>query len=227
MTSAGVTPSSVYAATEWPNNGAMIADVARIYLRREWPTIDVTYGKGVFWKLFRPDVLVCHDLASDGVDFRDLPHGDGEFMVSALDPSYKLHGTATAKLVEFDERYGLGRYMSVADRHRMICDGIVETGRVTAPKGFLLVKCQDQVCGGRVHWQTRIFAEQAEKCGFVLVDRFEMLRKGRPQPKRKLKPAKDGTPRIQKRPQQHALHNISTLLVLQKRAARRIKAVAS
>ena len=33
------------------------------------------------------------------------------------------------------------------------------------PGGTLLVKCQDQVCGGDVRWQTREFADHAESVG--------------------------------------------------------------
>ncbi len=40
---------------------------------------------------------------------------------------------------------------------------------------FLLVKCQDQVCNGKKHWQTRIFANTAERCGLELVGMLHVV----------------------------------------------------
>lgn len=86
----------------------------------------------------------------------------------------------------------------------MIRDGITECLRVLKPGGHLLLKCQDQVNGGKVRWQTIEFAGHAEQAGpAVLVDMLHMLG-GRPQP--------------EGRSQQHARRNMSTLLVLRKTA---------
>ena len=84
---------------------------------------------------------------------------------------------------------------------QLIADGIDECVRVLEPNGVLLVKCQDQVCSGRVRWQTREFVGVAERAGCDLVDMFQ-LGGHRPQP-----PG---------RRQMHARRNYSTLLVLRK-----------
>jgi hypothetical protein len=57
----------VAAAKRWPTNAHLIADVARLgYL--DGRVIDVTYGEhGGFWKVWRPEHLVAHDLVTDGV----------------------------------------------------------------------------------------------------------------------------------------------------------------
>jgi hypothetical protein len=198
---------TVLAAFAWKSNAELIADVAKLgYL--DGQVLDCTYGAGVFWKAYRPEKLTTHDLRLDGVDFRDLPHPDGTFDSSVIDGPYKLNGTSSAP----DVRYGVEEYASPGERHALICEGIAECARVTVPRGYLLVKCQDQVCSGRVWWQTDIFTRHAEALGLVKVDRFDLLGRGRPQPERT---RQDGKPSRQ----QHAHQRPSTLLVLRKGAS--------
>jgi len=45
-----------------------------------------------------------------------------------------------------------------------------EAYRVLAKKGILMVKCQDQVEGGRVRWQTDLITEAVAKAGGRKVD---------------------------------------------------------
>ena len=171
---------TVLAVKNWKDNGAMIADVAQLgYITGT--VLDVTYGKGTFWKYWQPETLITHDLAIDGVDFRKLPEEDGSIDCVVLDPPYKLNGTPA--LGEFDERYGIDVPMTWQQRHTMIKYGIEEAERVLREKGHLLLKCQDQVCSGQVRWQTYEFTHKATRLGFRLVDRFDMLGKARPQPK--------------------------------------------
>lgn len=196
----------VRAAHNWPSNAEMIAEVARLgYLNGH--VMDCTYGRGVFWKVFKPEKLTAHDLKLDGVDFRDLPHPDGAFDTSVIDGPYKLNGTGSNP----DIRYGVDLYASWQGRHALICLGMTECARVTIPRGYVLVKCQAQVCGGAIRWQDRIFADHGESIGLTLVDRFDLLGKGRKQPERT---RKDGKPSVQL----HAYGRPSTLLVMRKPA---------
>jgi len=192
---------AVPAAHAWPTNGAMLADVARLgYLAGR--VCDVTYGLGRFWSAWRPADLTCHDLKGDGVDFRHLPHPAATFDAVVLDPPYKLNGTPSQP----DERYGADVVQSWQDRHALIRDGMTECARVLRPGGYLLVKCQAQVCSGAVRWQDREFADHGESLGLALVDRFDLLGTARPQPPRT---RADGKPSVQ----QHAYGRPSTLLV--------------
>lgn len=178
------------------------------YIDIDRPVLDVTYGLGTFWRIWQPRALVASDIdpakspAGRSVNFTATGYPDEFAATVVLDPPYKLNGTPTA---EVDDRYGVGgSYTTVAARHQLMQEGIAEAARILQPNGHLLFKCQDQVCSGRVHWQTRIMADHAETVGFRLVDALLFVG-GRAQPAG--------------RRQVHARRNYSTLLVLRKAAS--------
>jgi hypothetical protein len=113
------------------------------------------------------------------VDFTCPPAWLGCFDTIAFDPPYKLNGTPDPTN---DARYGTHVVSTWQDRHALIEAGIAPLATRLNPGGCLLLKCQDQVCSGRVRWQTMIFTERAEDCGLHLVDRFDMTGHARPQP---------------------------------------------
>lgn len=231
----------VYAAHHWTSNADLIAAIGQSplpYLSDDRLTLDPTYGKGTWWKKWKPGRFV----GSDGdpakspqdrsVDFTDLPHADGTFGAVVFDPPYKLNG---APSIDTDERYGVHAVTSREDRHELMRAGVVECARVLAPGGYLLVKCQDQVNGGAVRWQTDLVTEWAEKEGLRKVDLFLFLG-GREQPSERKRP---GCPTCRGKvtkvkagrkcrehgvvepievevEQAHARHNYSTLLVFWK-----------
>lgn len=188
---------------EWSTNGDLIADVARLgWLSDELTVLDATYGRGRFWTKYRPPLLVGVDIdpakcpGGDSVDFRRLPFPDRSFDVVVFDPPYKLNGSS--QLGGFDEDYGVaGAPVTRQERMRTIAEGAKECARVAAR--HLLVKCQDQVSGGKMRWQTDAVTAIAYAAGFRKADRFDFRSKGMPQP---------GTRR-----QQHARHSVSQLLV--------------
>lgn len=214
----------VLAAHTWRSNAFLIEDVARLgWLRSEWETLDPTWGRGVFWKRWRPDRLVASDLYTmperliyrDGVivhtgrpsfDFRAMPYPDASWDAVVLDPPYKLNGTPTEKV---DTPYGVDKVMPWQERMQMIRDGITECARVVKPRGIVLVKCQAQVVSGAIRWQDIEFTNHAATKGLTLVDRFDLLGTGRNQPQRT---RKDGKPSVQ----QHAYGRPSSLLVFRK-----------
>lgn len=198
---------TVYSAYGWRSNAELMVACRELgYLSDEMTILDVTYGLGSFWKAWMPKGLIGCDLDPTkspigySVDFRKTLFDDGYFDAVVLDPPYKLQGTGHKD--ENDARYGLGDYMPWQDRHEMIREGITEGARVIRPKGYLLVKCMDQVCGGRKRWQTVEFTAWGGMLGLALVDMMHLLTTPRPQP--------------EGRRQVHSLQNFSTLLVFQK-----------
>lgn len=207
-----MTDSPVLAATAWNTNADMILDCVRLgYLRKEWLTLDPTYGKGNWWTKWRPDQLITSDIhpATDAQlhdDFRDTAYPKNTFDAVAFDPPYVcIGGRKTGSMKTMHAAYG----MTDAPRtpwelQLMIDGGLAEVWRVLKPKGIALVKCQDYVSSGKLFpgtHHTLTFA--LDDCGFTLVDRLEHIAKApRPQPAG--------------RRQVHARRNLSTLLVLQK-----------
>lgn len=194
---------TVLAANRWKSNAELIADVAKLGYLDGW-VYDCTYGQGTFWKLWRPEPpeeFTYSDLyTSCAVDFTDMPWADKTFDAVVFDPPYKLNGTPDPTV---DTRYGVQSQATWQQRHALIRAGLWECCRVA--KRYVLLKCQDQVCSGKVRWQTRIFADHAEGLGFEQVDRFDMLGHHRPQP-------------MEGRTQKHAHGRPSTLLVFERQS---------
>lgn len=193
---------SIKAIDNWSTNGHLIADAAGLgYLYGR--VLDCTYGLGTFWTEWRPDpgCLIATDLnpvrspMGAAVDFTHMPFGPRSFDCVVFDPPYRLCGTPG----EPDERYGVDT-MRWQDRMALIADGVIECARVLG-EGYLLVKVADQVCSGKVRWQTDLVTERLASRGLGKVDRFDFLG-GRPQP----------AGRIQK----HARHNASQLLIFKR-----------
>lgn len=196
--------SEILAIDKWASNADLIADCAKLgYLRWDWFTLDPTYGHGTFWQKWRPDELYACDASPEkspcglSIDFTAMPFADRYFDCVVFDPPYKLNGTPDEAV---DARYGVDVPTRWQDRLDLIRRGVVECARVLGD-GYLLVKCQDQVCSGKVRWQTVDVIIQAGVCGLHLVDRFDFL-SHRPQPAG--------------RRQVHARRNASTLLVFKR-----------
>jgi hypothetical protein len=201
----------ILAAQKWATNADLIVDVASMgYISGR--VLDCTYGLGNFWSKWRPEDLTACDLTlakspiGYSVDFRKMPFPDESFDVVVFDPPYRLMGTPASKVgdskmeADFESAYGIDKYMAWKDRYQMIYDGIAECARVLRRKGFLLVKCQNQVTSGQKRWQDLDFTNEATRYGLRLVDQFLMLTDPRPQP--------EGRRTV------HTRQNYSTLLVL-------------
>lgn len=190
----------VLAIGEWRTNAEMIADAAYLgYVVP--PVLDLTYGTGGFWTIHRPLGLVTNDVdPGRGYyhhDARKTPWPDASFATVVFDPPYKLAGTPASG--EMDDRFGTTTYVSRGDVQALLSDGIREAARLSGR--WVLVKCMDQVNGGKIRWQTDEATRVATGAGLHKVD-ILMLRRWRPQP-----PG---------RSQQHAGRNYSTLLVFAK-----------
>lgn len=192
---------TVYAATAWKSNAHMIADVAKLGYLDGW-VLDPTYGKGTWWKKYRPVGLVHHDLAVDGVDFRALPYVARSFDAVAFDPPYvSVGGRSTSGIKDMYDRYGLiGAPTSPAGVQALIDDGLAECARVS--DRYVLVKCQSYVSSGKLYpgvFRTQLTAQHLD---LELVDMFQLIGGSRPQPKN--------------RKQVHSRNNYSTLLVFRR-----------
>ena len=195
---------TVYTATAWKSNAELFEAVASFgYL--DGRVADVTYGYGIFWQNWQPKELVACDLDAEkspigySVDFCNTPFENNEFDSVVIDGPYKMNGRTTLAV---DERYGVHVPSTWQARIQLIRDGMTECARIVKKKGFVAVKCQDQVVSGAKRFQTMEFANHGATVGLTLVDRFDMLGTPRPQP--------------EGRREMHSRQNYSTLLILQK-----------
>lgn len=190
------------------SNAELMADAMTLgYILPTDFVLDPTYGEGRFWKTVTPLNLIKADLFVQmggdvqPWDFTSLPLPDEAVDVTTFDPPYKLNGTPEkGGPATSDKGYGVGgKAVRWQDRHVLIKEGIKECARVT--RGILMIKCMDQVCSGKVRWQTREFADEAEKFQFELIDTLH-VEGYRKQPEGRV--------------QRHARRDYSTLLVLER-----------
>ena len=167
------------------SNAALIVKVAELgYIKADDSVLDATVGVGTWWNLYRPTLLFTNDLdckvdANFHEDFTAFPETwrDG-WDVVCFDPPYRLNGTPDPN---FDTRYGTHLVTTEAQVMATIRLGLEGCMAVVKPGGILLVKCQAQVCSGRVVWQDLEVIQWARWRQFELIDRFDMA-PARPQP---------------------------------------------
>lgn len=211
----------VLAADHWRSNAELIRDCATLgYLKKDLITLDPTFGNGVWWKAWRPDVLIAKDRKTDPEwDFTDASsYYDSEsFHVVAFDPPYIAPGgRKTSGIESMYEVYGLiDAPKTAAGVQAQINAGITEMTRLLVRGGVLLVKCQSYVSSANL-WVGDYYTQRhaLEVAGLKTLDRFDHIGKPRPQPSGRTIKKQDGTrvPSIQK----HARRNVSTLFVFQK-----------
>lgn len=192
-------------------NAPLIAEAARLWIRPDDRVLDVTYGRGKFWDIFNPFILIPHDLALDGVDFRNLPEKDGSIDVVVFDPPYvSKGGRKTSGIVEMDDRYGLTTAARTpAELLAVNAEGMKEAARVLVPGGRLFVKCMDYVSSGKMVLGRHHAVATCLALGLEQVDEFVHHSGTGPQP--------------QGRRQVHSRRSHSFLCIFQKPARRRPK----
>lgn len=188
------------------NNDILFEQVAKLYLRDGMKIADVTWGKGVFWKLInlsrfdfhKSDLITCPDTP---YDFTNLPYKDEDFDTVVFDPPYahnpgKMMVDANYKNAETTKGF---YHKDIINLYRR---GMVEAVRILKSGGLLLVKCRDEIESSvqkRSHieiWQIGL------DLGLVDEELFVMTQKT--------------FPKIQFLPQKHARKNHSFLWVFSK-----------
>lgn len=161
---------------------------------------DVTWGKGVFWRNV-PDGLYevkATDIAM-GIDCRGLPYDAESIDCVVLDPPY-MEGfyrnqasqkAASGTHLSFREAYANGLEVNEDKRntgtkkwHAAVTDMYFRAGseayRVLSKGGVFIVKCQDEVSGGK-QWFTHVkIINEYEAMGFYAKDLFVLVRHNKP-----------------------------------------------
>lgn len=208
------------------DNDDLILAVSRLYCKDpKAKVIDLTYGRGMWWKKFEPVDFVTNDLYTEAdyhCDYRRpfFPEWKDHFNVVAYDPAYTSTGsldkstlpgrTAAKAGADFHRRYGLDK--AEKGWKKVFADmslGLSQAVVITKPGGLIWVKCSNYVESGEMHWGRDFMVDYAvDELGLVMQDEFIHFSGPGAQPKRNL----DGTVRKQK----HTRSHHSFLLVLKK-----------
>lgn len=149
-------------------NADLMVKVAPLYLTGS--VMDCTYGEGGWWRRFRPEGLIAHDLHKlDGVDFRALPEGDNSIDTVVFDPPYIPQGgyPTNSLTAGFADLYGLVP-MPKAELWDIIDAGLGECARVA--RRWVLVKCCDFVTGAAFTLGHRKVMDMADERGLAVHD---------------------------------------------------------
>jgi transcriptional regulator with XRE-family HTH domain len=148
---------------------------------------DVTYGKGVFWKLVPPGLydLRATDL-STGVDCRELPYADGSLDCVVFDPPF-MHspgGSAHAGHQLFENNYRNNKASYGKNDHGALLDlyftAADEAFRVLKKGGVYIVKCQDEVCSNTQRLTHVEVINELDNKQLVIEDLFVVVRHAKP-----------------------------------------------
>ena len=180
--------SLIYSA-QVGTNADVFPDILKLYVPEGSRVIDVTYGKGVFWKKVDTGKyrLVTSDL-KDGADFRKLPYADNSFDVLVIDPPY-MHtpGGSAHKGHQNYEEYYRNNKASVDPRFkyhdavlRLYMEGIVEARRVLGDRGKIIIKCQDQVCAGQMRTTSAELIHYLVGTGWNILDLVVVVSRNKP-----------------------------------------------
>lgn len=166
-------------------NAELIESVAKLWIAPGDRVVDVTVGRGVFWKNLPDQVVEKTDLALDGTDCRKLPYEDQSVDVLVFDPPYQpLHGKPERKFgVGKSYRLDTSSLQTISDVLDLYREGIEEAARVVRPGGRIFVKCQDLTYNHRLHLVHLCVLRRMADAGFDLADMFVLLNTSRmPQP---------------------------------------------
>lgn len=191
------------------NNAQVFPSVLRLYVPDGSDVLDMTFGRGVFWKevpwgLYK---LRTNDLATRAdtqADFRTMPYADGAFDAVILDPPYMHSGGSIKRSLDSCYRNG-ERGGSWRDILPMYLAGSAEAWRLLRVGGVLILKVQDTVVN---HRQFFLHAELLSVPGFDCEDLFVLVQPGKPLMSSRWKR------------QYHARKNHSYFIVLRKRGER-------
>ena len=166
------------------SNYDVIKNIMELYKIEQFD-LDCTYSRGLFWKdlkgpKIKTDLVPITDDTMQA-DSEDLPFEDGQMNSVMYDPPFVISGKLYKSNKEgssvIAKRFeGYTTYEKLTTNYY---NTLKELYRVTAPGGFVVMKCQDTVSSGKNHFTHAMIMSMAMKIGFYPRDLFVLLAKMR------------------------------------------------
>ena len=156
------------------NNTKLIEEVSKLFLDRDRIIVDITYGKGVFWKGINLDVIGSDKRGNVDLkaDFRMLPYKSESVDVVVFDPPYMHGGKTVKKSINQCYQNENTSHESVIRNYGL---GILEGARILKKRGKIFVKCQDEIESGRQRFSHMEVIRLLELFGFKILDMFVLM----------------------------------------------------
>jgi len=165
----------------------IIRDIFALHFPEAREVVDLTYGKGTFWKWPIDFVLIPNDkFASPDCEFREDFTATcwpcDEFHIAVFDPPFTANGPSKEG---HQKRYGADRSQdgapqNISDVHRLLRLGTLEACRI-ASEG-VIVKTQDVIESGKYHDSEGVARDALREAGWRIIDTVRFLKGRRPQP---------------------------------------------
>jgi DNA modification methylase len=183
-------------------NNVLFYDILKLYVPNGSVIADVTYGDGHFWEdIPESRYKVLKFDIKTGIDLRKLPYDSSSIDALVIDPPYAHNSTAPIK-INIAQRYNLNSVIGRINIRELYIEGAREGYRVLKDNAILIVKCQDEIEGGKQIWNHIILIAETEKLGYSCVDLFVLIQISKPVLRHKY--------------QKHARKNHSYFLIFEK-----------
>jgi hypothetical protein len=166
------------------SNFEVIRNIMDLYKIEQFD-LDCTYSKGNFWKglpgpINKSDLLPVNDTVVQASS-ENLPFDDGSMNSIMYDPPFVIAGKGYRDNKEgssiIAKRFeGYTNYKELQENY---FNSLKELYRVCAKDGFVVMKCQDTVSGGKQHFSHVMIMNMAYKLGFYPKDMFVLVNKVR------------------------------------------------
>lgn len=166
------------------SNYEVIKNIMTLYDIKQFD-LDCTYSRGLFWKnLPQPKIktdLVPITKDTIEADSEHLPFEDNTIKSIMYDPPFVISGKMYKENKEgssvIAKRFeGYTTYEKLTNNYY---NSLLELYRVCEKDGFVIMKCQDTVSGGKNHFTHAMVMSMAMKIGFYPRDLFILLAKMR------------------------------------------------
>jgi hypothetical protein len=210
---AGISTNDLVFSAYNSTNSDVFPYILELYIKKGAQIADVTYGKGAFWKnVDKTQYDLKKSDIKNGIDCRNLPYENNSLDCVVIDPPY-MHtpgGTAHVNHQNYEVYYQNNAIINHEKKyHEAVLDlyfkAAKEASRVLRRKGYLIIKCQDEVCANKQRLTHVEIINELFKYGYICEDLFVIVRNNKP-----------GVSRIIK--QKHARKNHSYFLVFQKQS---------